>query len=106
MLTSTRENGYRHLEGVAERLLGEALGPEDPTALAHLDLASRILEEVGARNDVAKALVARAGFRRAAGDYAGARAALEQALAIFTSLGTVDGPRLVASLLQSLPAQP
>ena len=32
VLATTRENGYRHLEGMAERLLGEALGPEDPTA--------------------------------------------------------------------------
>ena len=40
---------------------------------------------------------------RAAGDLAAARAALERALEIFTSLGTVDGPPLVASLLESLP---
>jgi class 3 adenylate cyclase/tetratricopeptide (TPR) repeat protein len=103
VLTTTRENGYRHLEGMAERLLGEALGPEDPTAAEHLDLANRILEEVGARNEVAKVLVARAACHRAAGDLAAARAALKQALAIFTSLGTVDGPPLVASLLASLP---
>ena len=102
VLNTTRENGYRHLEGMAERLLGEALGPDDPTAIEHLDLANRILEEVGARNEVAKVLVARAACHRSAGDLAAARAALEQALAIFTSLGTVDGPRLIASLLQSL----
>jgi tetratricopeptide (TPR) repeat protein len=103
VVASTRQNGYRHLEGVAERLVAEALGPEDPGALEHLDLATRILEEVGARNDVAKVLVARAGCHRAAGNIAAARTALEQALAVFTSLGTVDGPLLVASLLQSLP---
>ena len=103
VLATTREKGYRHLEGVAERLQAEALGYAEAEALEHLEQAARILQEVGARNDVAKVFVARAGFRRAAGDYAGARAALEQALAIFTSLGTVDGPRLVASLLQSLP---
>jgi tetratricopeptide (TPR) repeat protein len=103
VLATTREKGYRHLEGVAERLQAEALGPSDSEALAHLVRATSLLEQVGARNDLAKVLVVRAGFCRAAGDCAGARATLEQALAIFTALGTVDGPRIVASLLQSLP---
>jgi class 3 adenylate cyclase/tetratricopeptide (TPR) repeat protein len=103
VVASTRQNGYRHLEGVAGRLVAEALGPEDPAALDHLALATRILEEVGARNEIAKVLVARAGCHRAAGNVAAARTALEQALAVFTSLGTVDGPLLVASLLRSLP---
>ena len=101
-----RENGYRHLEGVGERLVGESLGAEDSTAVEHLGRAARILEEVGARNEVAKVLVAQATCQRAAGNVAEARGALERALAIFTSLGTVDGPPLVASLLDSLPGRP
>ena len=83
-----RENGYRHLEGVAERLLGEALGPEDPRPPQHLEAATDILQEIGAFNDIAKILVVRGTWRRAAGDTAGARTALERALAIFESLGT------------------
>jgi alkylation response protein AidB-like acyl-CoA dehydrogenase len=71
-------------------------------ALLPQEIARRA-EEVGARNEVAKVLVARARCHRAAGNVAAARTALEQALAVFTSLGTVDGPLLVASLLQSLP---
>ena len=102
VLDTTRDKGYRHLEGVAERLLAEALGSSDE-GLEHLERAARILQEVGAKNDVAKVLVVRSSFHRAAGNYAGARAALEQALTIFTSLGTVDGPRLAISLLDSLP---
>ena len=102
VLATTREKGYRHLEGVAERLLGEALAPEHPAALEHLAVATRVLEEVGACNEVAKVLVARAACHRAAGDLAAARAALERALAIFSALGTVDGPALVSSLLRSL----
>jgi class 3 adenylate cyclase/tetratricopeptide (TPR) repeat protein len=102
VLATTRENGYRHLEGVAERLLGEALDPGDPAALEHLDRAGRILEEVGARNDAAKVLLARARHHRATGDLPAARAALEQARAIFASLGTIDGPQLVAALIESL----
>ena len=103
VLDTTRDKGYRHLEGVAERLQAEAVGPSEPEGLEHLERAARILQEVGAKNEVAKALVVRSGFCRAAGDYAGARAALEQALAIFMSLGTVDGPRVAISLLDSLP---
>src|SRR5262249_14782985 len=103
VVTTTHEKGYRHLEGAAERVLAEALGPVDPETPGHVARAALLLEEVGARNDVAKLLVAQARIRQAAGDYPGARVNLEQALAIFTELGTVDGPRLVASLLQSLP---
>jgi hypothetical protein len=103
VLVTTREKGYRHLEGVAERLLGEALGPESAAALEHLAQGRLILDEVGARNEVAKVLVAQAACYRAAGDPTKARATLEQALEIFTALGTVDGPALVASQLASLP---
>ena len=105
VVAKTRENGYRHLEGVAERLLGEALGPGDPAAVEHLDLAHRVLEEVGARNDIAKVLVARARCHLASGDATAAGEALKQAKEMFASLGTVDGPILAGSLLDSLPAK-
>ena len=103
VLDTTINNGYRHLEGVTERLLGEAVGV-DPGALEHLDRATAVLQEVGARNDVAKVLVARAVYHAATGDIARAREGLERAHEIFIALGTVDGPRIVASLLASLPA--
>jgi tetratricopeptide (TPR) repeat protein len=49
-LAATKELGYRHLEGVAERLLGQSLACDDPTAAtAHLVTAAQILREVGAR---------------------------------------------------------
>jgi class 3 adenylate cyclase/tetratricopeptide (TPR) repeat protein len=102
LLDTSVNNGYRHLEGVARRLLGEALGA-DPAALPHLDRAATILEEIGARNDVAKVLVARAAHHAATGDVAHARESLERARAIFESLRTIDGPRIVDALLASLP---
>ena len=101
ILVASGENGYRHLEGVAERLLGEALGP-GPEGVTHLERATRILGEINARNEVGKALVARAETLRAAGDAEGARRLLEQALDIFKALGTVDGPMAARAVLAAL----
>jgi class 3 adenylate cyclase/tetratricopeptide (TPR) repeat protein len=105
-LATIRGLGYRHLEGVGERLMGICLQSEDPPAAAgHLEAAARILEEVGARNEFAKALAAQAELRRAAGDGPGARQLLEQALTIFEGLGTLDEPPRVRAALAALPAK-
>ncbi len=91
ILSGCREFGYRHLEGVAERLLGEALCREDPVAAAqHLSRAQGIAEEVGARNESAKAQAARAELLMRGGDRAKALALLEQSRALFEALGTID----------------
>ena len=101
--TISRDFGYRHVEGVAERLLGECLAAGDPdAAAAHLETAQQLLDEVGARNDAAKALVAQAGLREAAGDILGARRRLEHALATFESLGTLGEPAAVRGALARL----
>jgi len=103
VLTTSRELGYRHLEGMALRLLGESLVKEDPSeAVSQLEAAIRILEEIGARNEHAKALVAQAELRRAGGDPAEARHLLERALAVFEALGTLDEPRRVQAVLGAL----
>jgi tetratricopeptide (TPR) repeat protein len=92
-LAMSRELGYRHHEGVALGLLGAALASHDPEGAArHLEAASRTLEETGARNELAKTLVARAQLRRAAGEAGEARELLDRALAIFEALGTLDEP--------------
>jgi len=102
VLATSREHGYRHLEGVAQRLLGECLTPNDlARAAIHLAEALRILEDIGSHNEFAKALAATGGLRRAAEDSDGARQFLERALAIFEALGTVDEPlRVKAALAQ------
>lgn len=103
VLATSREAGYRHLEGVAQRFLGESLVLEDPTvAAAHLECALRILQDVGARNEMAKGLVAQANLRRASGDFATARTLFERALALFESLGTLDEPTHVRTALGAL----
>ena len=107
VLASSQEAGYRQLEGVAERCLGESMAAENPTAaVEHLESARRILQEVGARNEVAKVLVAQATLRRASGDAAGARVLLERALALFETLGTLDEPLRVRAALAVLQENP
>jgi len=103
VLTISQEAGYRHLAGVAERFLGETLMLQEPVAAAaHLTAAVQLLEEIGARNEVAKALVAQAHLCRATGDLAGARRRLDRALVLFETLGTLDEPRRVQALLTTL----
>ncbi len=100
VLETTRERGYRHLEGVAHRILGECLIPNDLAgATTHLADARQILEDIGSRNEFAKALTATGGLRRAAEDSDGARQFLGRALAIFEALGTVDEPLRVRAAL-------
>src|SRR5438094_527840 len=55
ILAAGREES-RRAEGVGERLLGESMMFEDPAAAAsHLQIAVRMLKEIGARNELAKA---------------------------------------------------
>jgi tetratricopeptide (TPR) repeat protein len=91
VLVTTRERGYRHLEGRAERALGESLSSEDPSAAAaHLESAARIFADIDARNDLAEVWVAQAELHEQAGDVVGTKALLERALAVFEELGTLD----------------
>ena len=103
-LAVSRDLGYRHLEGVGEHMLGECLGPEDPSAATHLARAVEILTHCGARNELAKTLVAQAELAVAAGRGAEARVLLEQALEIFDAIGTIDGPDRARRLLAGLAA--
>jgi tetratricopeptide (TPR) repeat protein len=107
VLATSREAGYRHLEGVAHRFLGESLALDDPTAAAvHLESAMCLLQDMGARNEMAKGLVAQANLRRAAGDAASARTLFEGALARFECLGTLDEPSRVRAALRELQNPP
>src|SRR5262249_54343268 len=103
VLPTIRESGYRYFEGMAERLLGTSLMAVDlAQAARHLETGRQILEEVGARNEVAKAMVAEAKIKHAAGDPSKARDLLEQALATFEMLGTLDEPPRVRSELDAI----
>jgi tetratricopeptide (TPR) repeat protein len=100
VLATSRQMGYRHLEGVALRLLGESLVSREPAAAREaLDAAQRLLESLGARNDVAKTLAARAVLARRSGDHDEARTLSSRALAVFEELGTRDEPGRVRAML-------
>ena len=103
VLAASRDVGYRHLEAVAHRLLGECMLAGDTTAAAqHLTYAVEALRLSGARNELAKALASQAALRQAQGDVPGARAALAEGLAIFEEIGTLDEPRRVREALAML----
>ena len=92
------ELGYRHVEGVARRLIAEVMATTDPVRAAeHLGAAETILRERDARNELAKVSVARACLDRAAPD----RGLLTQALELFRELGTVDEPVRVEGILRA-----
>jgi class 3 adenylate cyclase/tetratricopeptide (TPR) repeat protein len=103
LLATSRRMGYRPLEGIALRLRGEALAVAD-IARAGEDLrcALALLRQVGAMNEMAKTLVAQAELARLSADAAHARRLLTEALAIFETLGTVDEPQRVHSMLSGL----
>ena len=89
VLATSRATGYLHYEGRACWLMGEYLAADAPAAAEdHVETAMRIFDSVGARNDLAKAMVTRAALRQRAGDVATARQLLEAANAIFRTLGT------------------
>jgi hypothetical protein len=93
----------RRAEGMGERLLGEALITLDPAAAGvHLDAAIGMLEQMGARNELAKALATRGELSGMAGDVAGGRALLERAVRILEELGTLDEPVRVRIVLAAL----
>jgi class 3 adenylate cyclase/tetratricopeptide (TPR) repeat protein len=100
VLKASRDAGYRYFEGVAQRIIGTSLIDADRAAAEmHLAAALDILEEIGAQNELAKTLVARAQLSRAAGDSAAARPLLERARDIFEALGTIDEIARIRALL-------
>jgi transcriptional regulator with AAA-type ATPase domain/tetratricopeptide (TPR) repeat protein len=104
VLATSESVGYRHLEGVAHRVIGESLVADDRAgATVHLERAHRVLDETGARSELAKTLVAEAALRAARGDSDDARRLLGEAGRIFETLGTVDEPDRVRAALQALP---
>ncbi len=93
VLETSQATGYRHYEGLAHWLMGECLATESPAEAApHLEAALAILDRIGARNDLARAMLTGARLRQAEGDIAAAGALLAEAGAIFQALGTLDGP--------------
>jgi class 3 adenylate cyclase/tetratricopeptide (TPR) repeat protein len=93
ILEPSRAMGFLHFEGLACWLMSECLAPEDPaSAESHIERAMEILGRIGARNDLARAMLTRSSLRQAAGDLTTARQLLDQADAIFRKLGTLDEP--------------
>jgi tetratricopeptide (TPR) repeat protein len=103
LINTCRDKGYFQLEGRACWLMGECLAAEVPSAANdYIATAMPIFEEVGARNDLARAMLTRAALLQKAGDLAAARRLLDQAGAIFEALHTLDEPARVDSAFAAL----
>jgi tetratricopeptide (TPR) repeat protein len=103
ILAASKAAGYLHLEGRACWLMAECSASEGSTvAEDYIERAMQILERVGARSDLAKAMITRAGLRQRAGDVAEARRLLERAAILFGELGTLDEPGRIAAALAIL----
>jgi class 3 adenylate cyclase/tetratricopeptide (TPR) repeat protein len=103
VLETSRSMGYLHFQGVACWLISECLASEAPAAAEpYADSAIEILGSIGARNDLARAMVTQAALRQAAGDLSTARELLGCAGAVFQELGTLDEPARVAAASAAL----
>jgi tetratricopeptide (TPR) repeat protein len=99
----SKAGGYSHIEGRACWLLAEYLaGKGSAEAEGYVERAMLILERVGARNDLAKAMLTRAALRQRDGDIATARQLLEGASALFGELATLDEPVRVEAAFAAL----
>jgi tetratricopeptide (TPR) repeat protein len=102
-LETAQTMGYRQFEGLASWLLSECLGWDAPAmAENHVRTAIEILEEIGARNDLARAMTTRAALRQIMGDAPAAYRLLDEAAKIFRALGTRDEPARVAAARAAL----
>ena len=89
-----RTETVRQLTGIAA---------ESPAAADdYVETAVRIFKDIGARNDLAQAMVTWAALRQAAGDTATARQLLDDASMIFRELGTRGEPARVGAALAAL----
>jgi class 3 adenylate cyclase/tetratricopeptide (TPR) repeat protein len=103
VLEKCRRNGYVHYEALTLWLEAECLAPETPAeAEPQLEAALAIFGRIGARNDLARAMLTRAALRQVAGDAASAAALLAEADLIFRRLGTLDEPARVAAARAAL----
>jgi len=103
LLNTCRTAGYLQLEGRACWLMGVCVAGDAPAeAEQYIETAMRILEDIGARNDLARAIVTRAALRQNAGDVNAARQLLDRAYEIYETLGTLGEPARLKSALAAL----
>src|SRR5262249_13351111 len=89
VLETSRTTGYRQYEGRGCWLMAEDLAAQArSSAEKHAEQAIWIFGKIGARNDLAKALVTRAALHWDNGNPETARQLFQQARAMFQALGT------------------
>jgi tetratricopeptide (TPR) repeat protein len=103
VLEGSKAKGYSQIEGRACWLMADCLAGEGSEAAAgYIERSMQILERVGGRSDLAKAMLTQAALRQRVGDTMEARRFLERASALFRELGTLDEPARVEAALAAL----
>ncbi|MGB7292191.1 MAG: adenylate/guanylate cyclase domain-containing protein [Thermodesulfobacteriota bacterium] len=102
-LEISKESGFRHLEGMAYRVLGEIYGGTDfNKAKNYIEDSIRILKEIGAKNELAKSYLSLGRLYKEKGEKDKAKKYATQALHIFEKLGTLHEPEKAREALAEL----
>jgi len=102
-LEISKESGFRHLEGMAYRVLGEIYSEaKSNEPKKYIEDSIRILNEVGAKNELAKSYLSLGRLYKEKGEKAKAKKYLTQALHIFEKLGTLHEPEKARKLIHEL----
>ncbi|MFQ5788621.1 MAG: tetratricopeptide repeat protein, partial [Thermodesulfobacteriota bacterium] len=99
----SKQSGFRHLEGIAYRVLGEIYGGTDfNKGKKTIEESIRILKKVGAKNELAKSYYSLGRLYKEKGERDKAKKYATQALHIFEKLGTLHEPEKAREILRDL----
>jgi class 3 adenylate cyclase/tetratricopeptide (TPR) repeat protein len=95
--------GFRHIEAMALRVLGDIYDPSDfHKAKKHIECGIKIFKKIGARNELAKSYLSLGRLYKEKGEKAKAKKYATQALNIFEKLGTLHEPEKAREILNEL----
>jgi class 3 adenylate cyclase/tetratricopeptide (TPR) repeat protein len=102
-LAVSTKAGFRHIEGMALRVLGEIYGSSNfHKAKKHTEDSIKIFKKIGAKNELAKSYFSLGRLYKEKGEKGKAKKYATQALQIFEKLGTLHEPEKARKMLRDL----
>jgi tetratricopeptide (TPR) repeat protein len=102
-LDVSKKSGFRHMEGMALRVLGEIYGASEfHKAKKYIEDSINIHKKVGAKNELAKGYFSLGKLYMAKGERVKAKKYVTQALKLFEKLGTLHEPEKAREVLKDL----